>query len=399
MVALILLGALFTIGAGIRALSIRFTVFSDNLRYYGEFDIDGDYVVWVGLEEDYKDMVDAPGKDLYLYQISTGVISNLTDGEGEQAYDYPQIVEDFVVWDFYTPEEEWKIQLHQISTGITKPIVKGNLADLNEEYIVYYEYWVGDASVWLYELETGESKQIHTHSGFYRSAQVDGDYVVWVTGTNIKKEDSGKDYELHMYQISTGNTTQLTHNAVYDGWPDLEGDYVVWFGEEAGNKDVYLYQISTGITKKLTGDQTEDGPPKISGDYVVWSSMEPSRDSKAVITLYRISTGEMIEVVPIDDHYYGHFIQIDGDYIVWFDEDGEVTLYQISSSTTMSLSSQNRNIGPFELSGNFIAGEVLFDGMFVLELIGTEESDTLFDCGYDPKQLIGWVDPYRNVPE
>jgi beta propeller repeat protein len=398
LVVLILLGALFTLGAGVRALSIRFIKFSDNLGYNGEFAADGDYVVWIGLEEGHEDMEELPEQDIYLYQVSTGVISNLTDNEDEQAGFNPRISGDYIAWNLYA-EEGYEVYLHQISIGMTKVIAKGTVAYLNEEYLVYYGYSDDEYGVMLYELETGESKQVYAHSGYYRSAQIDGDYVVWVTGKNTKKADIGKDYELHLYQISTGIRKQLTHNSVYDGWPKIDGDYVVWFGEEAGNKDVYLYQISTSTTTKLTGDQMDDGPPKISGDYVVWASKGIDSNSSTNIYLYRISSGEMIEIAPIL-YYSGYFIQIDGDYLVWPGVDG-VTLRQISSGTTVNLCSQNRDIGMFELSGNLIAGEAYFgfsdSGMFVIEI--QEEISEPGDSGYDSEELIGWVDPYRNVPE
>ena len=386
-VTLILLGALFTIGAGVRALSIRFTVFSDNLGYNDEFAIDGDYVVWLGLEEGHEDMEGLPWEDIYLYQISTGVISNLTDGEDEKAGDYPQIAGDYIVWDYYA-EDGWEIHLHQISVGVTKTIAKGHAEYLNEEYIVYSHYSEDEYDVMLYEFETGKSKLIYSDTGSYGFVQVDGDYVVWVTGKNIKKADIGKDYELHLYQISTGIITQLTHNAAYDGWPDMDGDYVVWFGEEAGNKDVYLYQISTGITKKLTGDQTEDGPPKISGEYIVWSSHGRDGNKEKGTYLYQISKEKSVNISP-DNPGGNYSLQIDGDYIVWASSDGDF-LYKISEETVVRFLSSNQ-VGYYELNENHIAGEMFFDypeaGMFVIEINEVEEPASLPAFGLSSGRL------------
>ena len=271
---------------------------------------------------------------------------------GELIKDYfPYTESDYVVWDSDT-EDISGIYLYQISTGITTQIGnEGLLPKVSGNHVI----WSGCGGVCLYQIDTGTTRSIADASMEYpQEPYIDGDNIVW-------SSDLDGDVEIYRYQISTDTKTQITNNSTVEYYPYIQGDSIVWAGMTNGHDEIFLHRISTGTTTQISNNEFElNWWPQPSGDYVVWFGDDYDGDSE--IMLYQISTGTTTQITDnaIDDDYP----EIDGNYIVWGQNDGSHFtrhLYVINTGQTKQISpdstyaSRTRNIikGDFVTWSNF----------------------------------------------
>ena len=236
--------------------------------------ISGDYVVWHGDE----DGAFGGECDIYLYQISTGTTTKITDNSTEDRY--PEISGDYVVWRGYSSGEH-RVYFHKISTGVTT-LFPGYTYDedypnIDGNYIVWQGKINGQGGLFLYDIQTDLITMIGNTA--YQQPQIAGDLVTWT-------QYDGTDLDIFMHQIGT-DTILSTNNTTDDQLPQTNGDYVVWQGEENGNEVIYLYQFSTGDFERLSDNTVPNIAPNITNDYVVWQNNE---SDEAEIMLYQLST-------------------------------------------------------------------------------------------------------------
>jgi beta propeller repeat protein len=265
--------------------------------------------------------------------------------------DFPYVDGDYAVWTSNN-QDTTKIYLHQISTGITTQIGnEGLLPKVSGNHVI----WSGCGGICLYHIDIGTTTNIEDASMEYpQEPFIDGDNIVW-------SSDLDDDVEIYLYQISTGTKTQITNNSTVEYYPYIQGDSIVWAGMTNGHDEIFLHQISTGTTTQISNTEFElNWWPQPSGDYVVWFGDDYDGDSE--IMLYQISNGTTTQITDnaIDDDYP----EIDGNYIVWGQNDGSHFtrhLYAINTGQTKQISpdstyaSRTRNIikGDFVTWSNF----------------------------------------------
>ncbi|MAG78195.1 hypothetical protein CL616_02395, partial [archaeon] len=216
--------------------------------------------------------------------------------------------------------------------------------------------------VYFYELLSGETRQLtftDDKSEYY--ASVDGIYVVWLG-------HDGDDYEVYMWEINPtanfagGILTQLTDNDYNEVFVQIDGDVVVWSGSDGDDEEIYSYSISNGLTTQITDNEEDDSffslygssivwnigrevylyersPtaggiitrlstfghfPKISESNVIWR--KPSINGNFLLIIYDIDTG--VSEILIEKPEINSFF-IDGDYVVWMDEEGKIYFYNL----------------------------------------------------------------------
>ncbi len=273
--------------------------------------VSGDYVVWQDERHG--------NSDIYLYEISTGTETQITDEESRNQFT-PDVSDDYVVWWNDLGDD---IYLYEISTGTETQITDEAGDEITPAVSGDYVVWQQDyrpSDIYLYEISTGTETQITDDPAYQVSPDVSGDYIVW-------KQRYGS-WDIYLYEISTGTETRVTTSAAEQGDPAVSGDYVVWQDERHGNSDIYLYEISTGTETRVTTSAAEQGDPAVSGDYVVW---QDERHGNSDIYLYEISTGTETRLTT--NTFDQRDPAVSGDYVVWQDErhgNSDIYLYDIS---------------------------------------------------------------------
>jgi len=183
--------------------------------------------------------------EIYMFDLSSGIERRVTVADGFQVG--PDIWGDHIVWRDERDPAQWDIWMYTISTGEEKNISAG-LA-----YQGYPKIW-GDRVVWQ-DLRNGTG---------------DMGYRFWNT-------------DIYLYDIATGETRPICTHSADQYFPEVSDGYVVWDdlrnsdmpnpgGGVPHGLDVYLYDLGTGIEKRVTFFSGNDSGPLFAGERIVWSS-------------------------------------------------------------------------------------------------------------------------------
>lgn len=179
---------------------------------FTDYSVDGNYVAWgVNNGGDFA---------IYLYTISTGALTHISDQAGHGANVY--LRGDYLVWNGQDPStsDYTGVYLYQISTGTTTYI-----ADLNLD------------------------------SGFYSHVMTDGSVVIW-------QSMIGGFYETFMYDIATGELINISNaNSGHNLWAQADGNYVVWHWDNGSEYEMYLYALNCEYPPQPTPTPTYTHTP------------------------------------------------------------------------------------------------------------------------------------------
>ncbi len=279
----------------------------DVLNYHGSPpQIDGNYIVWIGND------------GIMLHQIDNGVTSKIVD-DGFNGPVTAHIEGDHIVWESDIGiDRDKEIYVYQISTGIKSQLTNNTSSDswpdVDGDYVVWEGNEAGGGDIYLHQFSTAATINITNNQNGNFGAHISGDYVVWV---------SSNPANVYLYDIRTATTTQITNDSI-DNWiPYIDGNYVVWLKSTAapGIKDIYLYAIDTSFSKKITSTGTlyfwdyQTGP-YVKDDFVFWMSRDGSPENDNEVYLYQISTDTIHNISDNLDTGDGH-PELDGNHLVW----------------------------------------------------------------------------------
>ncbi len=265
---------------------------TNNNNTIGGFSIDGDYIAFNARYPNSKQ-----DSDIFLYQISTGTLERITEGQGQD--------------------------------------IVGEDTGLSGDHLIFMRDGPasGDLELFLYQLSTGIFTRLTDQKFYGASFAVNGDYAIW--------QLIYPDLTIQYYQISTGETHSIdVPFAMYTtSLPSLRGDFITWayFTDEADKTlDYAIYQISTGILRTLSPAYGTASWALPYGEYVLWREKGPGWDTTgdSSITLYHFPTETRLTL----DEGYNTYPFIAGDYAAWghsssWDEETELVLYQLSTGT------------------------------------------------------------------
>ena len=228
---------------------------------------------------------------------------------------------------------------YSISTGNLTLIGKGKIgiqtwdsARIGGKWIVYTRHnnsisknSPAGTDIFSFNLDSGKEELLGTSFGTNPDVSVDGDIVVWETGTketvwfgltntreyfviyNLSKHSKanfipslpdnpgkpvlykdllvyeGTSYDLRnkitgksifnnnifCYNISSGKEKQVSFSG-HAYFPSESGPNKVWEDTRNGNPDIYLYNLSGSKEQPVCTNSADQRNPKISGDWVVW---------------------------------------------------------------------------------------------------------------------------------
>ncbi|WP_103107734.1 outer membrane protein assembly factor BamB family protein [Brevibacillus reuszeri] len=135
---------------------------------------------------------------------------------------------------------------------------------------------------------------------------------------------------------------------------DIAEDYAVWIND--GENTVTLYDLGKNTETKIGNKNSTKTSPRVDGDYVVWI------DEDSAVTLYDISKGKETSISNTSGTILD--VEIDDNHVVWSNKSGKGTdiyLYDIDSGEEEKVTTSGKAIRP-TVSENYIAWEDSRDG-------------------------------------
>lgn len=288
-------------------------------------DIDGNMIVW---DDDRYDELEKGSKDIFLATIEefratapyNYVGARITDDPASQ--EKPSISGDYIVWQD-DRHGNWDIYLYERSTGIETqlttdsgnqwmPIVRGN-------YVAWYDDSSGATNIVLYDIAASGVKDVIDCDAKTTIPFADTEfkpalsekYVAWV-------EEA--DETIRYYDIAAGTIAgPVSSSTIRQSWPSLSGSLIAWEDYRNGGSDpnIYITDLDdpSGGGQQITFDTTEQVSPAISGSIIAW---EDKRVPARSIFMYDLSTGEEMFVFLSEDEYDEQlYPAVSGNTIVW----------------------------------------------------------------------------------
>lgn len=236
--------------------------------------------------------------EVYLYDLSTGTIRQLSNLDGVPSFAPPHINGSTVYWETWREDLASAIVLYDLNSAETRhvaleayndfpqPNMEGDTlvwVDLVDEQAEIMQYNVNTHMITQLtdnqrELDTGSEGYI-----LYHNPQISGDLIVWQRETATRMEDGSYVY-LFEWFLYDGRETRLVANSGFLAF--LNAPYVVWSSGDGHDAELFLHNIDSGSTVQITDNDFDDYTAEIRGDQVVWGSYSEG------IYLYDILTGE-----------------------------------------------------------------------------------------------------------
>ena len=200
---------------------------------------------------------------------------------------------------------DYYIYLYDISTGNITTVVSSKSILINPSIdnnrVVYTSYQNGNADIYLYDIETKETKQITFDPYEQDMARIHGDNIVWHDARNAHTEGSRviNEHDIYRYDLSTGKEDAVIRSGVPDRRPDVYGDLIIaeiYLRGMYGN--IYAYNISSGELKPITSELQGHEQNRIYGNLLVWY-----HNSLLQVYMYDMTTGYTTKITGADGNY------------------------------------------------------------------------------------------------
>ena len=192
-----------------------------------------------------------------------------------------------------------------------------------ENKIVWEDSRNGNSDIYMYDLTTGQERQITTDTDYQENPAIYADKVVWEDKRNGNSD-------IYLYDLTTGQETPITTNTADQSDPAIYIDKIVWEDKRNGNSDIYMYDLTTGQETQITTNTVSQYDPAIYSDKIVW---EDKRNGNSDIYMYDLTTGQETPITTNTASQYGPAIY--ADKIVWADyrNDGYADIYMYDLTT------------------------------------------------------------------
>jgi len=239
--------------------------------------------------------------------------------------EYPAIYGDKIVYQGWTTGG-WNIAMYDLTTGQGKDICTAFLDQLYPaiygDKIVWQDWRNRNWDIYMYDLSTGQEKAICTNTWDQMYPAIYGDKIVW-------QDNRNGNWDIYMYDLTTGQEKAICTEQHDQMHPAIYGGKIVWQDNRNGNWDIYMYDLTTGQEKAICTDTRDQMYPAIYGDKIVWQDW---RNGNWDIYMYDLSTGK--EKAICTDPHEQEYPAIYGDKIVWQDDrnfNWDIYMYDLST--------------------------------------------------------------------
>jgi beta propeller repeat protein len=290
--------------------------------------------------------------DIYVYDLPTKNITKITDST-EQYID-PEIYGNKIVYGYYHMEQpkngEMGVYLYNLDTSETKTIVDDN------EYKNYRSIY-GDIIAWVDKDETGNRVIYAYNLSNDQKIKITGDtisnpefseYVLLIDGISVYRDKivwaqtdeiiyrnytvSYTKSKIFLYDFSTGIKTQITENDSDCSYPEIYGNNIIYqenYFNSPGNY-FYSYNLITGNKIRIEVNLWGGGYTAIYEDKIVWPEcIEIKKPDNYCINhdiyMYDLSTGEKTAITR--DNADQVYPDIYGNKIIWT-ENASIYMYE-----------------------------------------------------------------------
>ena len=205
--------------------------------------------------------------NVYVYDLTskkqTPITANWTTPHVGETLAY----QDIVAWISYPTGALSELYIHNLSTGNRTCISYGvsqYFVSMYRDIMVWTdsrqvgenEYW---RDVYLYNLSTGQERQITSDWASQNSPHLYGDILVWA-----------EENDIYIYNLSNSQKTRIADGAFSQGEPSIFGNMVVWQDHRKGNMDIYAYDLSARKERQITSDPSDQIQPVIYNNTIAW---------------------------------------------------------------------------------------------------------------------------------
>lgn len=216
----------------------------------------------------------------------------------------------------------WDIYLYDLTTGQERQVTS-DLHDqldpaISGDRIVWTDLRNGNADIYLYDLNTGQERRITTDARDQRTSAISAHRIVWADNRNGQND-------IYLYNLNTDLERRITNEPQNQFDPAISGERVVWSDmrnityDDPKNSDIYLYNLNTETERRITSNSAAQYTPDIDGKRIVWVD---ERDGTAEIYTYDLATDRERRITL--DMRLQRFPAVSGTVIVWQDEDAQV---------------------------------------------------------------------------
>ncbi|RAP76543.1 hypothetical protein [Paenibacillus montanisoli] len=189
---------------------------------------------------------------------------------------------------------------------------------------------VSNADIFLYDLSTGEERQLTTDPSAQINPKIWGKYVVWMDNASDAIKEYPSNWQIVLFNIETGEQKTITSGNGGHTNQDIDAGNVVWEngsrvsdrGLRAGenvpenNTDIYLYRIETGETVSIATEDYREGRPQVSGILITWEVFNGSYTGDVFVhdtvtrRTHQVTDSDANQRTPV----------ISGHVVAWMDE-------------------------------------------------------------------------------
>jgi hypothetical protein len=290
------------------ATGVTLQLSDGSLDAAGELMVDDGYVVWSSRRYNDNVIFDPesgyPPSDIFLYDIKTGIKTNLTNSDTIHE-SRPQIDGKNIVWSGISSSDT-AIYHYDLTTGTTTKhlAIAGpnkDVLQIEGNNVLFYSGDYNSFDIYLYNLETHTLITLSDEVGVapsYPLPQINQGYVVWHTSYSSR---------IYLYDIANAVRTQLSANGRN---PGIEGHRVAWYEPIGDYGQIHQYDLITKVSSFLSetsGDVDYYNPISLNDRWTMWSVWD------SALRLYDGNTLQSIGA----SNYREREIKAAGNILIW----------------------------------------------------------------------------------
>jgi len=170
----------------------------------------------------------------------------------------------------------YDLYLYKISSKDLTPLVENpyyqSQPALWDNDLVWMDGRHGMHEVYKMDMNSKDVRRLTNTVSVKARPHIQGSTVVWTDFRNTAStiEDTRENLDIFMYDLMSGEEKQVSTNLGYQNFAKVYGEKIVYNDHRNGNYDVYIYDMASGKETRLTPDDSNQLIPYIWEDTVVW---------------------------------------------------------------------------------------------------------------------------------
>jgi len=222
----------------------------------------------------------------------------------------------------------------------------GDSANRDENRLVYMAWYEASWDIFMKDTVSGQITRITDNKRTQGYPDIWDKYIVWQDNRNYSDTGLGG-FDIYLYNLDTGETKKISQTEGYHQNPLIKDNKVVWV-DHRGGKKVYLYDIAADRQEKISSDSSRAVGVIFDGDNVAWVDF---RNGGEDVYMYDAGAEKEKQITGGKDVYLK--LTMDGGKVAWAEKDeGNYALKTYDSETegVETLASGDRDYLPVSMS-------------------------------------------------